>query len=409
MVGCGGGLPSGSFAGTSAHFRLWIDDSIAHSSTDASEGLAALETNWSDTQSVLAMPDGRIDYYWLAAGHVVSACHAEAGGCEGDQTIYTYERVSQHELNHAYAFLRGRRVHELLIEEGLAQAVGCAGGGGPNLPISAPWRDLVPGDYSSDLYDQGLIFVRYLISTYGIERFLAYYDQAPSRGTGADDFAANFQAFWSVALDDVWTAMHDQPPADVNSARPLCPCALPALPTDGVPLAGPWYEHPYWTVGDLGGDSLSISAPFTPAVADCSLRRTDLHFYSELIARFDGGRFLAGSSIGLDASRGKYISDTCGEAVERALPIDFTDRLGVAVARPTTDAITVYLRLRATEPHHVTTTETISVCASCDFTDVACAPATAGTAIPIDGSMAIRVTFPAGPTLTPNLALTFGP
>ena len=79
-VGCGTS-PSGEFVGESAHFRLYVDPELmpVPAAFQGDNGLAALETNWSDTQTMLKMPDGKIEYHWATQGHVSEWCNFDGG------------------------------------------------------------------------------------------------------------------------------------------------------------------------------------------------------------------------------------------------------------------------------------------------------------------------------------------
>jgi hypothetical protein len=50
--------------------------------TNRDDVLAGLETNWTDTASMRAMPDAQIDYTLLSAGQVGDVCMPEASGCQ---------------------------------------------------------------------------------------------------------------------------------------------------------------------------------------------------------------------------------------------------------------------------------------------------------------------------------------
>src|SRR4051812_36122374 len=59
-------VPPGVLVGESAHFRLFVDPDLTGIPTGLAgeSGLVALETEWADVQTMLKMPDGKIDYYW---------------------------------------------------------------------------------------------------------------------------------------------------------------------------------------------------------------------------------------------------------------------------------------------------------------------------------------------------------
>ena len=114
-------------------------------------------------------------------------------------------------------------------------------------------------DSSNDVYDQGGIFVRYLIRTYGIDAFLRYYEQSPEQRDSAL-FAANFQSFWNLSLDGVWTAIHTPPPGALPVAETkICPCSLPPLEASGAVTNDPALA-PYWPLADTGSGTLALGA-----------------------------------------------------------------------------------------------------------------------------------------------------
>src|SRR2546430_8279300 len=68
--------PPSDLVGESAHFRLFVDRAltITRPGFDGSNGLVALETEWSDLETMLKMPDGKIDYYLLTPEDIPTAC-----------------------------------------------------------------------------------------------------------------------------------------------------------------------------------------------------------------------------------------------------------------------------------------------------------------------------------------------
>ena len=178
-------------------------------------GLVALETEWADVHTMLQMPDGKITYYWLSPDHVAAACgEADEGACiwERSLEIDSPTLPNPHELNHAYMYLRKQRKPIPFLAEGIAEAIACGATNRCTSP-NVPWEGVVAAleSTSDDVYVQGGAFVRYLIRKYGIEAFLSYYEQSPEQRDPAL-FAANFQSFWNVTLDDAWTAIHVLPP-----------------------------------------------------------------------------------------------------------------------------------------------------------------------------------------------------
>ena len=170
---------------------------------------------------MLQMPDGKITYYWLSQGHIEAACgESDEGACIWEQSLEIDSATlpNAHELNHAYMYLRKQRKPVPFLAEGIAEAIAC----GSDMPMyitDVPWEGIVGQlDSSNDVYDQGGIFVRYLIRTYGIDAFLRYYEQSPEQRDPAL-FAANFQSFWNLSLDGVWTAIHTPPPGVAPGGR----------------------------------------------------------------------------------------------------------------------------------------------------------------------------------------------
>ena len=212
LVGCHG-TPPGSLVGESQHFRLYVDpDATVPAGFEGNNALAALETEWADVHTMLAMPEGKITYYWLSPEHVAAACEqlestAEACFWPGGLEVDAPTLPQPHELNHAYMYLRSRQVPIPFLAEGIAEAIDCLNGiSFP--PEDVPWEEAVVAHPPSPVpYSAGGVFVRYLIRTYGSAAFLRYYDQAPEERDPAL-FAANFQSFWGTTMDDAWSSSH---------------------------------------------------------------------------------------------------------------------------------------------------------------------------------------------------------
>ncbi len=206
-VGCGGNPPA-VFVGESQHFRLYVDPALMPlpAAFAGDNALAALETQWSDVATMLDMPDGKIIYYWYTPEHVgMPAATPGRRMHEGsDMEIDAPLLPDAHELNHAYTYLRSPRRPIPFLAEGMAEAIGC--GREQPLPAApnADWRTAAAGVASADVYGEGGLLVRHLIRTQGIDAFLRYYEQSPERRDPAL-FGANFESFWGMPLDDVWT------------------------------------------------------------------------------------------------------------------------------------------------------------------------------------------------------------
>lgn len=374
--------------GESAHFHLFLGDGYDLHTVLGGSGddvLAQLESNWTDTGTLLHMPDsGKIDYYLLLPNQISAKCTPEAAGCELDRSVYSTHSPDQHELNHAYMELLSSHRPAALLVEGVADAIGCDDGGAPppsfnNVP---DWRSIV--NYSSfpEVYAPGREFTRYLILTSGPEQFLRYYQQAPNT-RDPNVFAANFAAFWSTDIDTVWAAMQvAQPPWGPSEVFPICPCSLAPWTGTSTPTAiSGTPSHGYWTWPALNGDTAAWAGyRGSIAIKDCQRQQLSLPADSSIIlSRLDGPLYATVSSGTIE--RGPYVSDVCTDAAPFALPRDLISVTGdtpvsIAVSRTPGSVASVYVALEAPVPlklaSYYWTSGTVSVCPGCDFTATGC-------------------------------------
>jgi hypothetical protein len=406
-AGCGYPAIPGTLVGESAHFRLYIDPDIDPNSLPAviqgGGGLDALETDWADKQTMLKMPEGKpkIDYHLVAPEHVEAACGGnDDGGCERGDTLQIVAGTSlpfQHELIHAYMQLVAPGALPVpLVVEGTAQAIGCYGlTVGTPISYDVPWQQVVM-ETRGDVYSEGGLFVRYLIRTQGIDALVRYYRQAPGRRDQAL-FAANFSAFWSMSIDDVWTAMHVVSPGAATTDAPICPCSLPAVPTDGQPPNNNPATNPYWTLPDTAGASLALTAPSGQGVlfSDCEgvapyfesilstaqIRQANAASYADVALTIVqlpayGQRLYSVTPVST-ASVGQYIADSCDATAPYHLPADFVNGSGevsIIVSQTTTEATTKYLQLQVPSAGLVTPDPSLATCDSCAFDQGSCVP-----------------------------------
>lgn len=389
-TGCSGDPPT-SFVGESAHFRLYVDPDLlplpyGFSDDDA---LAALETEWADVGTMLKMPDGKITYRWYTSAHAADACGPGEGGCtkEAELEVDAPTLPNEHELNHAYAYLRAQRRPIPLLAEGLAEAIACDGQ--VQVAGAADWRSMVASLSSAEVESQGGLFVRTLIRTYGIDAFLRYYEQSPERRDPAL-FGANFAQFWGASVDDVWAQAHD--PATAGADSKICPCSLPAL-VPGAPVVTDRARVPYWTVpADLGGQTLALTAAPRGqiGIADCSGAQGPLSG-SSVLAQIDGsaGWFVRGplAATSLDG----FVSDDCASAVPYPLAADSVGRQSfLTVVVPVSKRrSTVFVAVDIDAAGRVYEGPQ-EVCATCAFDQGTCAPAEAGAMTPVSGSFRAR-------------------
>jgi hypothetical protein len=401
------------FAGESKHFRLFIGDGYDLSQTrgaTAEDVLTGLETNWSDTATLLRMPEGRIDYYLLLPHQITDRCGGRIAACQEGRSVYATSTADQHELNHAYMELRSSHRPASFLVEGVADAIGCDDGQAPPQTFNnvSDWRSAVAFTRLEDVYAPGRQFSRYLILTYGVERFLRYYDQAPDTSS-VERFAANFAAFWSLDLDTVWAAMQvTQPPWGDTEVLPICPCSLPPwmAPAQPTPIAAT-PTQPYWTWPALEGDTAVWAGnPGSVVIRDCPRQElATFAAFSVMFARLAGPLYstLSGASV----ARGRYVAEVCTEAEVYTLPSDLIARDGgapvaIAVTRPPGTAASVYLALEAPVPMALASYfwgfGTVSVCPSCDPAGTGCqALAPQPSALPVTGRFYLRWDAPESP------------
>jgi hypothetical protein len=408
-AGCTGDYPtlSGTLVGESAHFRLFVDPafdtSLVPTYLQGSGGLDALEADWADKQTMLKMPEGqrKIDYHLMTQEQIDAACggNGEEASCELGDTlqIATDALPFQHELIHAYMQLVAPGAAPVpFIVEGTAQAIGCIGlQVGISLTDDVPsWEQAVGSlDY---VYDQGGLFVRYLIRTQGIDAVVRYYQQAPGRRDPAL-FAANFSAFWGMSIDDAWTAMHTVGPGAATTDSQICPCSLSVLPTDGQMPDSDLATHPYWPLPDTGGASLALVAPIGQGflVSDCDgvapllesgipaalISDASAPSLTDAAIAFvqlpsDGRRRFISPPI-TSASVGPYVADSCDTTVPYQLPKDFLNgpgELSIIVDRTTVGAVTKYVQVQVPGLGVANLGPDVDVCDSCAFDQGACVP-----------------------------------
>ncbi len=413
LAGCGRATPPGTLIGESAHFRLYVDpDATIPAGLDGMNGLVALETEWADVHTMLEMPDGKITYYWLSQEHVGTACgEADEGACIWEQSLEIDSPTlpNPHELNHAYMYLRNQRKPIPFLAEGIAEAISC-GSDLPMYPSDVPWEATVGQleSDSDDVYVQGGIFVRYLIRTYGIDSFLQYYEQSPEQRDPAL-FAANFQSFWSVTLDEVWTAIHALPPGIVPAAMyetKICPCSLPPLAPTG-PVTNDPARAPYWPLPDPAGQTLSLTAGLGQGVLvkDCAGVRPTLRG-SSVLARLDGNepRYVVAPLV--TATVDSYLADSCAAAAPYPYsPLDVaTGGLAIGVPNPA-DSATFYLNL-ASKFSGALSSGLQEICADCGFDQGSCQPVGAA-AVPVTGPLYGRMTLYRNPNFPTDVASNY--
>ena len=387
------------YVGDSEHFRLYVDRTLTPlpEAFAGENALAALETNWADFSTMLKMPDGKIMYYLYAANHIPAACDDHVGGCtkEEDLEIDAPMLPDAHELIHAYTYLRAQRRPTPFLAEGFSEAIGCG-----EVPIATrhpgDWRSAVAGVRTDEVYAKGGQLVRQMIRRYGIDEFLRYYEQSPERRDPAL-FAANFESFWGVPLDDVWAELVTSVDPAVSWDRKLCPCSLPELPVGGEVNAADAdpARVPYWTLpADLGDQTIALTArAYTVAhIFDCAGQGRPLSGKG-LLARPDS---TAGLYVpaGLAASAiDRFAAESCADLVPYRLPDDFLISVPfLSVTLPTRPVGSrYYVAVEVPAPAQVSGAD--AICGTCAFEEGDCRPLAPTAKVRVSGTFYARLRF----------------
>jgi hypothetical protein len=404
LVGCHG-TPPGSLVGESQHFRLYIDpDAAVPAGLDGDNALAALEAEWADVHRMLQMPEGKITYYWLSSDHISAACEQPETNVEAcfwprGLEVDAPTLPLAHELNHAYMYLLTQRIPFPFLAEGAAEAIEC----GAAYPMPAdlvPWEGAVVA-YPPSLvpYAQGGAFVRYLIRTYGSAEFVRYYQQAPEERDPAL-FAANFQSFWGITIDDAWIASHEVSPGTPSfESGKICPCSLPPLEPLGAVTNDP-ARAPYWSFPETSGQTLALSpqAGGRVSVMDCAGILPILGG-PNVLARISGGppRYVLAPLE--TATIGNYLADDCADAAPFSGPIVAMQfgGLTIAITPPPSGSETLYLNLASSFSGTLRAGLT-QTCDTCAFDQASCQPLAGGAMPEVQGPLFGRATLEVNPT-----------
>jgi hypothetical protein len=412
----------GILVGESQHFRLFVDPALMqdYSITQGQSSLDALETDWTDKASMLHTPEGKVSYYLLAPADVAAACSVSEFGGSSDAGCTWPDTLEidaaylphQHELMHAYmALLSSARKPIALIAEGAAQSLGCATDQGTPFSYAPPWQQVAidVAAASSDVYYEGGLLSRYLIRTQGIDAFVRYYEQAPESRDPAV-FAANFEAFWEMTIDEAWTEMHVPPAGSGGMDQTICPCSLPPLVPDSQTIAYDSPANPYWTLPPTAGKAIALTSPGgsqevtledcagitpkilgvpgSPLIADL---QTTTGVYALLVA---------------SATVGTYVSDDCASTTPYPVSADLVKGQGAVefvVDRKSSGPLTVYFEVQVPAPAQLALGGLTEVCDTCSFNQGNCQPVPgSGATVSVQGTFYVRYTYPAVQPYDPN-------
>lgn len=397
-LGCGGNPPA-VFVGESTHFRLYVDPALMPlpAAFDGDNALAALETEWADVATMLKTPDRKITYYWYTPAHIVIACDDPTeGGCtkEGEMEIDAPLLPDAHELNHAYTYLRSPRRPIPFLAEGMAEAIGC----GYEAPIpasfDADWREAIVELRSDKVYGLGGLFVRQMIRRYGIDAFLRYYEQSPERRDPAL-FAANFESFWGVKLDDLWGDFTTVVPGVPFVDQKICPCSLPAITPD-ADVVTDLARVPYWTLPDVGDATLAFTAGRyqSASVRSCAGDTAPLSGKAVMTRLGSGAGWYVMAPLAA-AQTGAFVAESCADAAHYTLSPDvLVGNPYLTVTIPATQASTIYLAIDVPFPlEGMKVAGANAICPTCDFDENGCGERTRTTTTPVTGNFYARLEY----------------
>jgi hypothetical protein len=354
---------------------------------------------------MVKMPDGKITYYWLTADDVPGACGGSGeGACTWEQRLEIDSPLipNPHELLHAYLYLRKQRHPIPFVAEGMADSIDCSLVH-TDLARDVPWPGVVASEETSDSLVQGGALMRYLIRRFGIDAVLRYYDQAPERRDPAL-YAANFESFWGVTMDDAWAVVHA--PTSPGDLR-ICPCSLPPPAPGGAPV-GDGARAPYWTLPETGA-TVAFTRPGpgldSVHVLDCAGSQPPIAAPGVVLVRPEGAARRYVLSGVADAAVGDFVADDCASAAPFTLAgaFDATYGFTIVVPSPPASSAMIFLRLESASPLMLQggAEET---CASCAFDQGACQPST--SPVSLQGTTLARVKITMVPKSYSDLAET---
>jgi hypothetical protein len=417
-LGCGPAstaeLP-GDLTWTSTHFRYFARSTDADICDDL---LTTLEDHFHLLQSRLgfAWPPGRvIDYYKYAddPDYLAHApCPKGSGGCTTGTRIFTNSAFEKHELVHAYLLPTGEPPP--LIAEGAAVALAC------NLAIpETPTLGLADAlsvvDALADLriYQTGGRLVRYLLDTYGAERFMRLYGQL-GWNAGFHDLDAQLRSIYGLGADALWAATLGTP---ASCPEPYA-CSRPSLPLDGTttmvaPICGLYGDY---RVLELSADSvLAIASPRRVLISSCdpipfhSLRMTEIDQGRPQVGLvpLPGGKHLVAfeavrpaTTIATTVSAGPWAGNDCAKVEPVVIAAD--DNPTVAIWLPVGQP-TWLVRLRFQGPRQLsirqgfrssTASLKVTVCPDCNVTSEQCQTAALDTdtlSVSSNGDSVVRI------------------
>ena len=360
-----------------------------------SDILERLERHRTDVNAFLGLVDDEpVDYYFFSDPARVS-CPLESTDCSNGRSVFSTDPFMEHELLHAY--LAGTGTPPQPIIEGMAEVLGCIRGGG-SPTVERDWKRAVEefptGDWS--IYHSSQRLMKHLLSGMGARRTIRYYREAVFT-TDAALFALQFERWWGIPFEQVWSAAIG--PEPTSESLPICPCqADPISPATGAQLL-PHVNASDYRPLDPGCRTFVLDFAMTGGVflQDCE-RRTPLvrllgpaaRGRSLIVIRtLDTPHFLSFLSTGTESfvsSDGVALESSCSAASSIAL-----DAGSLGIAGPRNGGDRWYLRLQTSRPLTVTRRDSnasgLRVCQDCTLTACQDLSSTTDTASVSDGAI----------------------
>lgn len=415
LPACGG---RGSWEGRSAHFTVH-----AHEGAVAPDDmLARLEADYRDLRAFLGFAPTVIDYHLYASPEALAVpCASDDGaqavGCARGTVVHTTSPLHHHELIHAYLAAVG--VPPPLVSEGIAEGVACDRSAVP-ANVEVGWDRVIaePALNRNAVHTAGMALFVYLTRTFGVDRFVAFYAATgDTHDPGA--FAAHFQSFWGVSIDDAWRDMQvaRSPGGRLHA---LCPCTQPAAPLDGSTVdfgARDTAVVPLGEGAEAAAQPMLITTAGGATLSNCAQDYLSFTLADDAAPAGQGitaARLLperhyvgAGAQGAVSAQTGAFVAPVCDEAVPIAVPPDYAGTISLVVARGAGEPAGTdwYARFQFEDGRRLlsgmrtTGAETVLVCPSCAaardaMDECVVAEAGRGAAFTIPGNEAVLRTRP---------------
>jgi hypothetical protein len=206
---------------TTDHFDYFVHEGAEGPCEGIAEWLERYYDAYADFFGVDLPPGQKIEYHLFASTDDLAkelGC-APNTACARGTKVGSTTPLHAHELAHAMRSLHGDP--PALFDEGLAEVLGCgdaADVSSDGLDASYPLEELVETtafmawcqEHGFGVYGASKSFVRFLLDRHGAQRFLAFYAEAPRKGTRAE-VDAIFQASFDTSLDEAFAEWRTRP------------------------------------------------------------------------------------------------------------------------------------------------------------------------------------------------------